>query len=221
MNSKKSRPSRNGKCAGETTKSAILTGTLELSENGSSCASTVHKSEVKLGKIVGQHDIYSVAFLVDGKHFVSGGLEGKIRRWRAEDGKEVGTPMDTGSAVNNIAVSRDGRWIVNGTDSGKLAVWDAESQKPKVTGWKGHGEVVIAVDISPDGKRIATGSKDETACVWSLVNVPITVPGSRNQSLVWASDSRNLFALSHGKINYLDVSTGTTLSSATIPGASR
>lgn len=38
-----------------------------------------------------------------------GGGGGKIRRWRAEDGKEVGTPMTAGSPVHSIAVSRDGR----------------------------------------------------------------------------------------------------------------
>ena len=183
-----------------------------------------------------------------------------IRRWRVEDGKEMGTPIDAGSKVDNIAVSRDGKWIVSGMNSGRLAVWDAQSHR-KVTGWKGHDKWVYAVDISPDGTRIATASDDKTACVWLLstgqrllhplkhnaaviaikfspdgrliatatwlrdsvrvydsqngrllIDVPITVPGSRNQSLVWASNSKNLFALSfHGRINYLDVSTGTTL----------
>ena len=145
----------------------MLTGTLELSQNSSN-SRTVHKSKPKRIEIVAQDNIYSVAFLVDGKHFVSGGQEGKIRRWRTEDGKEVGTPMDAGNAVYNLAVSRDGKWIVSGTGSGELAVWDVQSQK-KVTEWKGHDQWVRGVDISPDGTRIATGSgSDFTVCVWSL-----------------------------------------------------
>ena len=214
-------------------------------------------------KIVGHHKIYSVAFLGDGKQVVSGGDEGKIRLWRAEDGKEVETPMDATRQVNNIAVSRDGKWIVSGTDNGELAVWDAEEHK-KVIGWKGHRGRVYVVDVSPDGNRIASGSYDKTASVWllstgqrllgpfeyksavvaakfspdgrliatatwrssvrvydtqngRLLDVPIEVRSRFNQSLVWASNSKNLFALSlDGKINYLDVSTGTTLFSWSI-----
>ena len=113
-------------------------GTLESNENSSS-SSTVHKSEPKQIEIVGQNNIYSVAFLVDEKHFVSGSWEGKIRRWRAEDGKEVGTPMNAGSSVNNIAVSREGKWFVSGTYGGELTMWDAQTHR-KVTGWKGHSD---------------------------------------------------------------------------------
>ena len=200
---------------------------------------------------------------------MSGGDEGKIRRWRTEDGKEVGTPMDAGSAVYNLAVSRDGKWIVSGTGSGELAVWDVQSQK-KVTEWKGHDKWVRGVAISPDGTRIATGScSDKTVCVWSLstgeqllgplehdrmvvavkfspdgrliatatlqrfirvydsqsgdllVNVPIEVVESLNESLVWVSSSKSLFVLSRGNINYLDASTGTTISSWPIHKSSK
>ena len=241
----------------------ILIGTLESSEISPN-SSSVHKSEPKPIKIVGQRNIYSVAFLGDGKHIVSGGDEGKIRRWQAEDGKEVGTPMDAGSAVLNLAVSRDGKRIVSGTVSSELTVWNAQNHE-KVTGWKGHSDWVRGVDISPDGTRIATGSDDSTACVWSLssgqrllgpwehnsdvvavkfspdgrlivtatlqhsirvydsqdglllIDVPIEVASFHNQSLVWAGNSKNLFALSlDGKINYVDVSTGTILSSWSI-----
>ena len=268
--SRNSRLSINGKCVGETFKSVILTGTLELSENSSS-SSIVHKNEAKAIEIVAQYAIYSVAVLVDGKHIVSGGQEGKIRHWRAEDGKEVESPMDARSVVNSMAVSRNGKWIVSGTDSGELTVWNAETHQ-KVTEWQGHSCWVFAVDISPDGKKVATGSGDKTARVWSLstgqrllaplkhnsnvvvvkfspdgrliatamwgrdsvwvydswdgrllLDVPITiVVDTYNQSLVWVGNSKNIFALSlDGNINYLDVSTGTTVSSWPIHGSNQ
>ncbi|KAN0091421.1 hypothetical protein V8E55_004987 [Tylopilus felleus] len=111
-------------------------------------------------------DIYSLA-LADGKHFLSGGKEGKIRSWRIQDGNEVGMPMDAGSIVCGIAVSRDGKWIVSGTKDGLVIVWNAESHE-KVTEIKRHTRWVGAVDVSPNGTKIASGSDDETACVWSL-----------------------------------------------------
>ena len=115
----------------------------------------------------GRENTQSVAFLVDGKHVVSGGYSGKIRYWRVEDGKEVGMAMDAGTLVCNMAVSRDGKWIVSGTRDGLVAVWNAESHK-KVIEFTGHSEYARVVDVSPDGTRIASGSDDKTVCVWSL-----------------------------------------------------
>ena len=116
--------------------------------------------------INGRDYICSVAFLADGKHFVSGDNEGKIRTWRIQDGNEVGMPMDAENIVYDIAVSRDGKWIVSGTRNGLVTVWNAKSRE-KVTKIK-HTNCVNAVDVSPDGTKIASGSGDFTVCVWSL-----------------------------------------------------
>ena len=137
----------------------ILTRALESNE--------VEPSSLETIKINGRGNIWSVTFLVDGKHIVSGGYQGTIRRWRVEDGMEAGTPMVAGSWVCNIAVSRDGRRIVSGTQLGSVLSWDAENGK-KVAEFKGHNSWVQAVDVSPDSTKIASGSFDKTACVWSL-----------------------------------------------------
>ena len=76
-------------------------------------------------------------------------------------------PINAGTGILNVAVSRDGKWIVSGTDKGVVMAWNAESHE-KVTEFKGHRTPVRAVDVSPDGTKIATGSADYTACIWSL-----------------------------------------------------
>ena len=156
---------KNGEYMGKTVKGRLLTAT-ESSKNSSS-SSNIHQKEARLTEIVTRDYICSVAFLVDGKHVVGGSKEGKIRPWRVEDGKEVGTPMDAESAVCSVAVSRDGKWVVGGTSGGLVTVWNAESHL-KVTGFKAHKKQLCTVDISPDGTKIATGSEDKTFCVWSL-----------------------------------------------------
>ncbi|KAI9461366.1 WD40-repeat-containing domain protein [Boletus coccyginus] len=98
---------------------------------------------------------------------MSGDEKGKIRHWHIEDGKEVGTPMDAGSAIYDMAVSRDGKLIVSGTKSGLVMVWNVESHS-KVTDSNAHDEAIHAVDVSPDTRKIMTGSSDGTACIWSL-----------------------------------------------------
>ena len=101
-------PSRNCEYLGERFESVILTRS--LASSGSL------KSNTKIDIYGG--GVSSIAFLVDGKHVVSGGEGGKIRRWQVADGAEVGTPMEAGSAVHTIAVSRDREWIVSGTENG-------------------------------------------------------------------------------------------------------
>ena len=145
----------------------ILTATRESSINSSSSGNKFHQQEARLIEGDNKEKIYSVSFLVDGKHFVSGGNEGTIRRWRIEDGKEVGTPMHAKSPTLDIAVSQDGKWIVSGTMFGLVTVWSAESYS-KVTEWKAHSGQLCAVDVSPDATKVATGSTGKTACVWSL-----------------------------------------------------
>ena len=136
----------------------ILTKSLESSKAQPSSAKTI--------EIDGRDEIYTVAFLVDGKHVVGGDREGKIRRWRVKDGMEVGMPMDAGSTLFNIVASQDGKWIVGGIWE-SVQVWNVESGK-KVSEFKGHSHWVCAVDVSPDSTKIASGSGDKTACVSSL-----------------------------------------------------
>ena len=72
---------------------------------------------------------------------MSGGEEGEIRRWRVEDGRETGTPMNAGHAVFNVAVSQDEKWVVSGTRSGFVTMWNAESYS-KAIELKAHNDCV-------------------------------------------------------------------------------
>lgn len=133
------------------------------------CSGDIRHIGVEILKMDGRSGICSVIFLADGVHMVSGGSEGKIRRWRLEDGREVGAAMDAGSRVLNLSASRDGKRIVSGTQKGRVTVWNVDNHG-KVAEIKGHTKSVGAVDISPDATRVATGSDDSTACVWSITS---------------------------------------------------
>ena len=85
-------------------------GKRNTSENESS-SSIVEQKEEKLIEVDGPNEIWSVAFLTDGEHIMSGGSDGKIRCWQVIDGKEAGTPMDAGGFVWNTTVSPDGKWL--------------------------------------------------------------------------------------------------------------
>ena len=109
--------------------------------------------------------IYSVAFYSDGMQLLSGDDTG-LRRWRVEDGQEVGSrmPMD----ANAISVSKDGKWIVCGIPRG-ASVWDEKIQEKAI---EVEGTVYVgAVDISPESTRFATatGTGDNKASIWNII----------------------------------------------------
>lgn len=135
-------------------------------DNPSSSTDSAGASRVEIDVPSGTN---CIAFLTDGTLITTTRSEGKVRRWRTEDGHEVGTTMDAGGFVLNLVVSRDGKWVVGGTRSGLVRVWNAQSQE-KVAEIGGHEKPVGSVDVSPDGTRIATGSDDSTACVWSIAS---------------------------------------------------
>ncbi|KAF8549803.1 WD40 repeat-like protein [Imleria badia] len=101
--------------------------------------------------------------------------------------------MDAGGEVFTIAVSQDGNWIVSGTEPGLVTVWNTESHE-KVNEFTGHSDMVGAVDVSPDGTRIATGSKDNTAFVW----LPST-----GERLVWLKHDHWVAAVKFSPDGYL------------------
>ena len=83
-----------------------------------------------------------------------------------------------------------------------------------------HNDWVAAVKFSPNGRLITTATWHHEVRIYGgqngglLVEFPVHVNlATSNQSLAWASDSKQLFALSRGgNVHCLDVSTGTTLS---------
>ena len=106
---------------------------------------------------------------------LSGGDEGVIRRWRVDDGQELGEPIRfVGAEINAAAVSPDGKWLVAGLrrwclNAGKsnVRVWDAQTHA-KVLDIEGHTNTVLAVDVSPDSTKLAMGSYDKTAYIWNI-----------------------------------------------------
>ena len=139
----------------------------------------------------------AVAFHPDEIHLLGGGYNG-IRRWRLEDGQEVGRQM--GMELNAISVSRNHKWVVCGTAEG-ASVWDPEIQT-KLVDVESRNRV-MAVDVSADSTTFATGSFSG-ASVWHIASGerlvgPVRHASSRvsavrfspNGERIAASDSRS------------------------------
>jgi WD40 repeat protein len=91
------------------------------------------------------------------------------RLWELASGKEVHVFKDRHAAnITSLALSADGNWLVTAS-SDKTWLWDASK------GQEVHAfpvpSAVLSVAIAGDGKRLVTGSDDNSARLWDAAAV--------------------------------------------------
>jgi WD40 repeat protein len=102
-------------------------------------------------------------------------------------------------AAVSAAFSPDGQAIAVGLDED---VWffDQETRKPLGPSARAHSALVNAIEFRPDGRLLATGSRDGTIVLWNAsTRLPIAQPFRRTQkdfqqvfSMAFAPDGRSL-----------------------------
>ena len=120
--------------------------------------------------------VEDVSFSPDGKTLASGGLDGTIRVWNSETGKQIQSFMEN-SFANNLAAhsasvtvvkfSSDRVVLASGHKNGSIRLWDLDTGKPIQT-LRRHVDAVSSIFFSPDGKTVASTSKDATARLWDV-----------------------------------------------------
>jgi WD40 repeat protein len=124
-------------------------------------------------------DIDSLAITPDGKKIVSGSADKRIRVWDVETGKEIKTLEGHMDGVSTVAITPDGKKIVSARDD-IIRVWDLESgneitevQVPtpiydNLPAFIDPPPASAVVAITPDGKKIVSGSADKRIRVWDV-----------------------------------------------------
>jgi WD40 repeat protein/tRNA A-37 threonylcarbamoyl transferase component Bud32 len=168
--------------------------------------------------------VIRVVFSPDGKRLAAASgtwddtkkdwVSGEVKVWDAQTGRELLTLKGHTNAVVSVAFSPDGTRLASSTSRpngitlrnlpGEVKVWDAQTGQELLT-LKGHGPFVDSVAFSPDSKRLATLSRDNTLKVWDaqtgqeILTLKVR-HSSMNGSVAFSPDGKRLASSSNGTL---------------------
>jgi WD40 repeat protein len=131
------------------------------------------------GRVVATHDfdVTSVAFTPDGATVISGSHDHTVKRVSLASGKTEWHAPGHYEQVNSVAISQDGALLATGSSDGRFAarilkaearglgpgavrLWDARTGR-LLRRLGSPREQIMAVALSPDGRRVIAGGADE------------------------------------------------------------
>ena len=145
----------------------------------------------------------AVVFSLDSKTLIAGSTDlfgdepETITMWDVDTGAKTATIE--GLSVNAVALSPDGTMLAAGygafSDDAHIRLWDVATETHIVT-FEGHDDNVDAVDFSPDGKVLISGSQDHTVRLWDVAAEShiATIEVDDNVGAVRFSPDGSLFA---------------------------
>ena len=106
--------------------------------------------------------VTSLAYSPDGSRIISSANDSRVKVWDTHTWQCIFISYIKGN--RNLTYNPNGYQVISSGDK-VINVWDAQTWRHQLT-LEGHLDQISSLAYSPDGQRIASGSKDKTAKIW-------------------------------------------------------
>jgi WD40 repeat protein len=110
--------------------------------------------------------VMALTFVGDNRRVLSASRDGTARLWDAESGQELRRFVGQTIGVRSTSVSLEKDLVLLGSSGGVASVWDLAAGREALR-LQGNANHTTAA-ISPDGKRVVIGGRNEKSDVWDL-----------------------------------------------------
>ena len=173
--------------------------------------------------------VKAVALTPDGKHIVSAAHDHTLKVWDLMTGHAGRTRERHTGGVRAVAITLDGQRAVSVADDLKVKLWDlatgtprpslddhADSASASVFKLYGQTDRIIALAITPDGRRAVCAAADRTLKVWDLATGAMlrALEGHAEPVLgvaITPDGQRAVSGAGDGLLKVWDLATGVTL----------
>lgn len=121
----------------------------------------------KIGTFTHSDEVWNAEFSPDGKFIAAACNDNRAWIWNAQTGAVIQTEEQKGAW--KVSFFPDGKRLAVSSSSNSnpiVKIYETATAKEILT-LKGHTKRVRALDVSPDGKTIATGSQDSNIIIWN------------------------------------------------------
>jgi cell division cycle protein 20 (cofactor of APC complex) len=152
---------------------------------------TVYLWEAATGNIAelltleGEDDyVSSLSWIQEGgAHLAIGTAAGKSELWDVNEGRRLRSMNGHDARVSSM--DWNGHILSTGGRDSQIIHHDVRVRDHLVGSWVGHEQEVCGLKWSPDGTMLATGSNDNTLCLWDWTTKGEGSFGSSRSSLLW------------------------------------
>lgn len=126
---------------------------------------SLHQTTVTINPNGQGNELFGCAYTPDSAFVLTGGWDGSLRLWEAEQGTEVAAIAASAKPLAACAVSPDGATWLYGSMEGMLGSLDALSHEQK-TLFLAHTRPISSLVYGPDGTILASASWDRNITLW-------------------------------------------------------
>ena len=142
-------------------------------------------------------DVWNLAFSPRGDRFATASSDATSMVVEYPSGRVMGQAFAGAGGINDVVFTPNGETLIGGGSDGALHLWDLSHDRLLTSTASGHSQPIIDVELSRDGKLVATLGRDLLIRLWTMGReYPLAqqrwVSGQAAKGLAISSDGRRL-----------------------------